>query len=59
MGTNPISGRGDFVINPFKPSVAFHIETSHLIYSANHDQMTGSYMKHNIELRLVSILEKT
>ena len=31
--------------NPFQPSVAFHIETSHLICTAN--QMTGFYVKCN------------
>ena len=30
------------VLNPFQPSVAFHIETSHLICSEY--QMTGFYM---------------
>ena len=29
--------------NPSQPSVAFHIETSHLIYAAN--QITDFYMK--------------
>ena len=33
----------DNSINPFQPSVAFHVETSYLIYSAN--QMIGFYMK--------------
>ena len=27
------------LLNPFQPGVAFHIETSHLIYNAN--QVTG------------------
>ena len=30
-------------------SATFHIETSHLIYSAN--QMTGSYIKYNIGMK--------
>ena len=30
-------------IKPFHPSLAFHIETSHLIFRAN--QITGLYMK--------------
>ena len=30
-------------LNPFQPIVLFHIETSHLIFSAN--QMAGFYMK--------------
>ena len=29
--------------NPFQPSIAFHIETSHFISAAN--QITGFYMK--------------
>ena len=36
---------------PFQASVAFHIETSHLICIAN--QMTGFYMKRNAELKWV------
>ena len=38
-------------INPFQPSVAFHIETSHFICTEN--QMTGFYMKCNIGLNWV------
>ena len=38
-----IKGKGPFI--PFQPSVAFHIETSHLFSSAK--QMTGFYMKRN------------
>ena len=38
-------------VNIFQPSIAFHIETSHLICSAN--QMTGFYMKCNTELKWV------
>ena len=33
------------VLNPFQPSVAFHIETSHLLCTKN--QMAGFYMKCN------------
>ena len=33
------------LIDPFQASVAFHIETSHLICDAN--QITGFYMKCN------------
>ena len=40
-------------INPFQHSFAFHIETSHLISSAN--QMTDFYMKCNTELKWVDI----
>ena len=36
-------------VQPFQPSVAFHIETSHLFCSAK--QMTGFYMKHNTGLK--------
>ena len=36
-------------INPFQPSVAFHVETSHLIRNAN--QTTGFYMKCNNGLK--------
>ena len=38
--------------NPFQPSVAFHIETSHLICSAN--QMTGFYMKFRTKLKWIN-----
>ena len=38
-------------INPFQLSDVSHIETSHLIYTAN--QMTGFYMKCNTDLRWV------
>ena len=37
-----------FLFKPFQPSVAFHIETRHLICTAN--QMTGFYMKCNTGL---------
>ena len=40
------------LVNPLQPSVAFHIETSHLFYSAN--QMAGFYMKYNTRLRWVN-----
>ena len=45
-------------INPFQPSVAFHIETSHLVCTEN--RMTGFYMKCNIGLNWVekNIVEK-
>ena len=35
------------LLNPFHPSVAFHIKTNHLIFNAN--QMTGFYMKCNTD----------
>ena len=38
-------------INPFRTSVAFHMETRHLIRFAN--QMTSFYMKYNTELKWV------
>ena len=37
--------------NPFQPSVAFHIETNHLICLGN--QMTGFYVKCNTGLKWV------
>ena len=39
------NGLGHERVKPFQPSVAFHIETNHLIRSVN--QMTGFYMKCN------------
>ena len=39
----------------FQPSVAFHIETSHLICSAK--QMTGFYTKRNTVLKWVNTLQ--
>ena len=36
-------------VNLFQPNVAFHIETSHLMYCA--DQMIGFYMKSNTGLK--------
>ena len=38
-----------FALNPFQPSVAFHIETSHLICKAN--EMNGFCMKCNTGLK--------
>ena len=40
------------IFNPLQPSVACHIETSHLVCTAN--QMTGFYMKCNTELNWVN-----
>ena len=40
------------LINPFKPSVAFHIETSHLICTAN--QMIGFSAKSHNGLKWVN-----
>ena len=40
-----------FHVNPFQPSVAFHIETSHLFCRAK--QITGFYMKCNTGLKWV------
>ena len=40
-------------IKPFQPCVTFHIETSHLICTAN--QMTSFYMKCNTELKWVKL----
>ena len=39
-------------LSPFQPIAVFHIELSHLIYSAN--QMTGFYMKYNTGLKCVN-----
>ena len=39
-------------IKPFQPSVAFHIETSHLFCRAK--QMTGFYVKRNYGLKWVN-----
>ena len=39
------------LFNPFQPIIAFYIETSHLICTAN--QVTGVYMKRNTELKWV------
>ena len=39
------------LFNPFQPSVAFYIATSHLFYSAK--QMTGFYMECNTDLKRV------
>ena len=45
---------GYFVyVNPFQPSVAFHIETGHLICTEN--QMTGSLMNCNTGLKWVKL----
>ena len=39
-------------LNPSQSSAAFHITTSHLIYTEN--QMTGFYMKYNSGLKWVN-----
>ena len=39
-------------LNPFQLSIAFHKETSHLIWTAN--QMTGFYIEYQTELKLVN-----
>ena len=44
-----------FLYTPFQPSVAIHLETSHLICSAN--QMTGFYMNCNPELNWVNLYD--
>ena len=46
-----IASLSDLRVNAFLSSVAFHIETSHLICNAN--QMIGSYMKCNTRLKWV------
>ena len=40
-------------ISPFQPSIAFNIETNHLI--CNENQVTGFYMKCNTELKWVNL----
>ena len=40
--------------NPFQPSVAFHVETSHLFSRAK--QMTGFYIKCSTGLKCVNSL---
>ena len=42
--------------NPIQPSVVFHIETNHLICTAN--DISGFYMKCNIGLKSVNLLFK-
>ena len=44
------------LFNPFQPSVAFNIETSHFIYIAN--QMTGFLMKCNTGLKWLKYQSK-
>ena len=44
----------DISFNPFQPSVAFHIETSHLFCSGK--QMTDFYIKRNNGLKLIKML---
>ena len=45
---------GKAVFNLFQPIVAFHKETSHLLYRAK--KMTVFYMKHNIGLKWVYLV---
>ena len=40
-------------VNPYRPSVVFHIETSHLFCRAK--EMTGFYIKHNTGLKWVKL----
>ena len=49
---NTLLESGNDLVNPFQPSVAFHIETSHLFYSEK--QMTGFYIKLNTGLTWVN-----
>ena len=42
-----------YFINPYQPSVAFHVETRYLFRSAT--EMTGFYMKRNTELKWVRL----
>ena len=47
---------GKMEVNPFQPSVAFHIETSHLFCSAK--QTTGFYMECNTRLKWVNLFSQ-
>ena len=47
-----IGTESEIKLNPFQPSVAFHIETSHLICSVK--QMTGCYTKRKTGLKWVN-----
>ena len=47
-----ISCKKTFKFNPFRLSIVFHTETSHLIYTVN--QITGFYMKCNTGLKWVN-----
>ena len=64
LGGNTVKGNGIMFLqvcaycvcdllefNPFQPSVAFHIKTSHLICSPN--EMAGFYMKCNTRLKSI------
>ena len=42
-------------VNPFQPSVMFHIETSHLFCRAK--QMSGFYMKRNTGLKWADVIK--
>ena len=44
------------LINPFQPSVAFHIETTLVIFTAN--QITGFYLKCNNGLKWVKAVNQ-
>ena len=46
-----INQQKDF-LNPFQRSVAFHIETSHLIWNAN--QITGFFKKYHTGLKSIT-----
>ena len=46
--------RSYYTFRQFQSSAAFHIETNHLICTA--DQMTGFYLKYNTGLKLVKVL---
>ena len=50
-GSNLTFGLVSFMLPPFLPSFAFHIEISHFVCSAK--QMTGFYMKCNTGLKKV------
>ena len=51
--TRRLAERAFSPFNPFQPSVAFHIETSHLFCRAK--EMTGYYIKRNTGLKWVNV----
>ena len=52
-----IATKLDFLINPFHPSAASHIET--IICFAQQQKMTSFYMKRNTGPKWVKVLQKS
>ena len=46
--------KSKFLLNPFQPSIAFHIETSHLFNKVK--QVTGFYIKRNAGQELFNLI---